>query len=65
MQKSIHKMEVLLIACNCVIPAKPFVLSPGGGVVKTKPAYFASLLDETFLHSPNILSLKKKCPWFL
>ena len=32
MQKSIHKMQVLLIACNCVISAKPFVLSPGGGV---------------------------------
>ena len=36
MQKSIHKVQVLLIACNCVIPAKPFVLSPGEERTGTK-----------------------------
>ena len=82
MQKSIHKMQVLLIACNRVIPAKPFVLSPGEewvgnlkkevwlGVcrrglqtlilVKTKPAYFASLLDKRLFCIAQIYFIYKK-----
>ena len=47
MQKSIHKVQVLLIACNCVIPAKPFVLSPGEERRGTKKKKFGSgCVDE-------------------